>query len=141
NRAAEIIEAGLDEFARTLTTEEGKTLTESTAEVRRAVDLFRFYAGQGARLDGKTYPSAFPKTFLFSVREPVGVVALMTPWNFPIAIPSWKIAPALISGNCVVFKPASLTPSIAQKLVSALEQAGVPPGVVNYVTGPGGTVG
>ncbi len=141
NKTAEIIESRLDEFARTLTAEEGKTLVESTGEVRRAADLFRFYAGQGTRLDGRTYPSAFPRTFLYSVREPLGVVALMTPWNFPIAIPSWKIAPALISGNCVVFKPASLTPSIAHKLVSALEESAIPPGVVNLVTGPGGTVG
>jgi 2,5-dioxopentanoate dehydrogenase len=140
-RAAEIIESKVDEFARALTMEEGKTLAESVGEVRRAVDLFRFYGGQGSRLDGRTYPSSFPKTFLYSVREPVGVVALMTPWNFPIAIPSWKIAPALVSGNSVVFKPASLTPGIATRLVSALEQAGLPAGVLNLVTGPGATVG
>src|ERR1700733_3477388 len=121
-KAAEIIESRVDEFARTLTMEEGKTLAESLGEVRRAVDLLRFYGGQGSRLDGRTYPSNFPRTFLYSIREPVGVVALMTPWNFPIAIPTWKMAPALISGNSVVFKPASLTPGIATKLVSALEQ-------------------
>ena len=107
----------------------------------RAIDLFRFYAGQGSRLDGRTYPSGFQRTLLYSMREPLGVVSLMTPWNFPIAIPSWKIAPALISGNAVVFKPASLTPGIATKLVSALERSGLPPGVLNLVTGPGGTVG
>ena len=140
-KAAEIIESKVDEFARTLTLEEGKTLADSLGEVRRTVDLFRFYAGQGSRLDGRTYPSNFPKTFLYSIREPVGVVALMTPWNFPIAIPTWKIAPALVSGNSVVFKPASLTPGIATRLVSALEQAGLPPGVLNLVTGPGSTVG
>jgi 2,5-dioxopentanoate dehydrogenase len=140
-KAAEIIESKLDEFARTLTMEEGKTLAESMGEVRRAVDLFRFYGGQGSRLGGRTYPSNFPKTLLYSVREPVGVVALMTPWNFPIAIPAWKIAPALVSGNTIVFKPASLTPSIATKLTSALERAGLPEGVLNLVTGPGATVG
>jgi 2,5-dioxopentanoate dehydrogenase len=140
-KAAEIIESKVDEFARVLTMEEGKTLADSVGEVRRAVDLFRFYGGQGSRLDGKTYPSNFPKTFLYSIREPVGVVVLMTPWNFPIAIPTWKMAPALVSGNSVVFKPASLTPGIATKLVSALEQAGLPPGVLNLVTGPGSTVG
>ncbi len=140
-RTAEVIESKLDEFSRALTAEEGKTLADSTGEVRRAIDLFRFYGGQGSRLDGRTYPSGFPRTFLYSVREPVGVVSLMTPWNFPIAIPSWKIAPALVSGNTVVFKPASLTPGIATKLVSALEQAGLPKGVLNLVTGPGGTVG
>ncbi|MGA2665817.1 MAG: aldehyde dehydrogenase family protein, partial [Nitrososphaerales archaeon] len=140
-KAAEIMESRADDMARTLTMEEGKTLAESIGEVRRAVDLFRFYGGQGSRLDGKTYPSNFPKTFLYSVKEPLGVVALMTPWNFPIAIPAWKIAPALVSGNSVVFKPASLTPGIATKLVSALEQAGLPGGVLNLVTGPGATVG
>jgi acyl-CoA reductase-like NAD-dependent aldehyde dehydrogenase len=121
--------------------EEGKTLADSLGEVRRAVDLFRFYGGQGSRLGGRTYPSSFPRTFLYTLREPVGVVALMTPWNFPIAIPSWKIAPALVSGNTVVFKPASPTPTIATKLTSALEVAGLPAGVLNMVTGPGGTVG
>ncbi len=140
-RAAEIIESRLDEFARALTAEEGKTLADSTGEVRRAIDLLRFYGGQGSRLDGRTYPSGFPRTFLYSVREPVGVVSLMTPWNFPIAIPTWKLAPALVSGNTVVFKPASLTPGIATKLVSAVEEAGLPKGVLNLVTGPGGTVG
>jgi aldehyde dehydrogenase (NAD+) len=140
-KAAEIIESKVDEFARTLTMEEGKTLADSVGEVRRTVDLLRFYGGQGSRLDGKTYPSNFPRTLLYSVREPVGVVVLMTPWNFPIAIPAWKMAPALVSGNSVVFKPASLTPGIATKLVSALEQAGLPPGVLNLVTGPGSTVG
>lgn len=140
-RAAEIVESRLEEFARTLTAEEGKTLADSTGEVRRTIDLFRFYAGQGSRLDGRTYPSGFPRTFLYSIREPIGVVSLMTPWNFPIAIPAWKMAPALVSGNTVVFKPASLTPGIATKLVSAMEEAGVPGGVLNLVTGPGGTVG
>jgi aldehyde dehydrogenase (NAD+) len=140
-KAAEIIESKVDEFARTLTMEEGKALADSVGEVRRTVDLFRFYGGQGSRLDGRTYPSNFPRTLLYSVREPVGVVVLMTPWNFPIAIPAWKMAPALVSGNSVVFKPASLTPGIATKLVSALEQAGLPPGVLNLVTGPGSTVG
>jgi len=140
-KAADLIESQVEDFARTLTLEEGKTLADSLGEVRRAVDLFRFYGGQGSRLDGRTYPSNFPKTLLYSVREPVGVVALMTPWNFPIAIPAWKIAPALVSGNTVVFKPASLAPFIATKLVSALERAGLPAGVLNLVTGPGSTVG
>jgi 2,5-dioxopentanoate dehydrogenase len=140
-KAADAIEARADDFARTLTAEEGKTLVDSAGEVKRAVELFRFYAGQGSRLDGRTYPSNFARTLLYSVREPLGVVALMTPWNFPIAIPAWKIAPALISGNTVVFKPASLTPGIASMLVEALEQAGLPAGVLNLVTGPGSTVG
>ncbi len=140
-RAAEIIEAQVDEFASTLTAEEGKTLADSMGEVRRAIELFRFYGGQGSRLDGRTYPSNFARTLLYSVREPLGVIALMTPWNFPIAIPSWKIAPALVSGNTIVFKPASLPPGIATKLVEALEKSGLPAGVLNLVTGPGPTVG
>lgn len=140
-KAADLLESRIEELSRSLTKEEGKTISESLAEVRRSVDLFRFYGGQGSRLGGRTYPSGFPRTFLHSIREPVGVVALMTPWNFPIAIPSWKIAPALVSGNSVVFKPASLTPGIAEKLVSSLELAGLPSGVLNLVVGPGGTVG
>ena len=140
-KAADLLESQSDELARTLTAEEGKPLADSAGEVRRAVDLFRFYGGQGSRLDGRTYPSNFPRTFLYSVREPVGVAAILTPWNFPIAIPAWKIAPALVSGNTVVFKPASLTPLIATKMVAALEKAGIPPGVLNLVTGPGSSVG
>lgn len=140
-RAAELMETQVEDLARTLTSEEGKPLADATGEVRRAVDLFRFYGGQGSRLDGRTYPSGFPRTFLYSVREPVGVVSIMTPWNFPIAIPAWKIAPALVAGNSVVFKPASLTPLIATRMVAALERAGLPPGVLNLVTGPGGSVG
>jgi 2,5-dioxopentanoate dehydrogenase len=140
-KAAELIEQNLDDFARTMTMEEGKTLADSMAEVKRAVDIFRFYAGHGSRLNGKTYQSSQQDTFVYSVREPVGVVALMTPWNFPIAIPSWKMAPALVSGNTVVFKPASLTPLTATTLVRVLEKAGLPAGALNLVTGPGGTVG
>ena len=140
-KAADILEAQTETLARTLTAEEGKPLADATGEVRRAVDLFRFYGGQGSRLDGRTYPSNFPRTFLYSVREPLGVVGVMTPWNFPIAIPAWKIAPALVSGNAVVFKPASLTPLIATRMVEALEKAGLPSGAINLVTGPGGTVG
>lgn len=141
SKAADILEAQFEEHSRTLTEEEGKTLPESKGEVQRAIEIFRFYAGQGTRLGGKTLDSGTTRTFLYTVREPLGVVAVMTPWNFPIAIPAWKIAPALICGNTVVFKPASLTPLIAQKLVAALEKAGLPPGVLNYVTGPGSTVG
>ncbi len=140
-KAADIIDSRVDEIARALTMEEGKTLAESTGEVKRAADIFRFYAGQGMRINGKTYQSSVENTFLFSTREPLGVVAVMTPWNFPLAIPSWKIAPALISGNSVVFKPASLTPFTATKLVQALADAGVPQGVLNLVIGPGSTVG
>jgi aldehyde dehydrogenase (NAD+) len=103
----------------------------------RAVEIFRFYAGAGYRLYGQTIPSADPAVTLYTIREPIGVISIITPWNFPISIPAWKIAPALISGNAVVFKPASYTPLIALKLVEALEKAGLPPGIVNFVTGSG----
>jgi 2,5-dioxopentanoate dehydrogenase len=140
-KAATILEGRFEELSKTLTEEEGKTLPESKGEVQRAIDIFRFYAGEASRINGKTFSSGSKQTLLYSVREPLGVVGIMTPWNFPIAIPSWKIAPALACGNTVVFKPSSLTPLTAQKLVSCLEQAGLPPGVLNYITGPGGTVG
>ena len=140
-RAAELIERDFEDFARTMTIEEGKTLTESRSETRRGISILRFFAGQASRLNGKTYQSENPRTFIYTVREPLGVVALMTPWNFPTAIPLWKIAPALASGNTVVFKPASLTPLNASKIVQALDKAGLPPGVLNFITGPGSTVG
>ena len=140
-KAAQILESEIDDLSRTLTEEEGKTLAESRGEVQRAIEIFRFAGSQGFRINGKTFSSGFKRTLLYSIREPVGVVALMSPWNFPIAIPSWKMAPALVCGNTVVFKPASLTPLIGLKIVSALERAGLPPGVLNFVTGPGGTVG
>jgi len=140
-RAAEQMERALDDFARTMTLEEGKTLIESTNETKRGIDILRFFAGQASRSGGKTYRSGNPRTFVYSVREPLGVVGLLTPWNFPLAIPCWKIAPALAAGNTVVFKPASLTPLNASKLVSAFERAGVPPGVLNFITGAGAKIG
>jgi len=140
-RAAELIEKDSEDFARTMTIEEGKTLTESRSETRRGISILRFFAGQASRLNGKTYRSENQRTFIYSVREPLGVIALMTPWNFPTAIPLWKIAPALASGNTVVFKPASLTPLNASKIVQTLHQAGLPPGVLNFITGPGSTIG
>ena len=140
-RAAELIEKDSEDFARTMTIEEGKTLTESRSETRRGISILRFFAGQASRLNGKTYRSENQRTFIYSVREPIGVIALMTPWNFPTAIPLWKIAPALASGNTVVFKPASLTPLNASKIVQTLHQAGLPPGVLNFITGPGSTIG
>jgi 2,5-dioxopentanoate dehydrogenase len=139
--AATLLESIFEELSRTLTEEEGKTFEESKNEVRRAIDIFRFYAGQASRINGKTFASTTKRTFLFSLREPLGVVALMTPWNFPVAIPAWKIAPALACGNTVIFKPASLTPLVGETLVVALEKAGLPPGVLNYITGPGNTIG
>jgi len=140
-RAAHILEAHADEVARDLTREEGKTLPEAKAEVLRAVELFEFFGGEARRLCGETFPSGQPNTFLFTLKEPLGVVGLITPWNFPIAVPAWKLLPALVSGNTVVLKPASLAPITAWHLVRTLEEAGLPKGVVNMVTGPGSVVG
>ncbi|MCS7145527.1 MAG: aldehyde dehydrogenase family protein [Aigarchaeota archaeon] len=140
-KAAQIVENEADELARLLTREEGKTLAEARTEVLRVVSVFRFFGVMGYRLRGEFMPSAEPKTHLFTIREPLGVTSIITPWNFPIAIPAWKMAPALICGNTVVFKPASYTPLIGYKLADALHRAGLPPGVLNLVTGPGSTVG
>jgi len=140
-KAAAILESRLAEVARDLTREEGKTLGESTGEVRRAVDILRYYGGEGWRLSGEMVPASTRNQILYTRREPVGVVAVITPWNFPIAIPTWKIAPALVSGNTVVFKPASITPLTAHHLVRALLDAGLPKGVLNLVYGSGSEVG
>jgi alpha-ketoglutaric semialdehyde dehydrogenase len=136
-KAADEMERRRDELARLLTQEEGKTLPESLAEVDRAVANVRFAAAQGARLVGETIPSSQRGTFVYTVREPLGVVACVTPWNFPIAIPAWKIAPALVAGNTVVLKPASLTPLCAAEVVRCFASAGLPEGVLNMVLGAG----
>ena len=136
-KAADVMERRRDELARLLTQEEGKVLAESLAEVDRAIANVRFAAGQGTRLTGETIPSAQRRTFIYTVREPLGVVACVTPWNFPIAIPAWKIAPALVAGNTVVFKPASLTPLCAVQVVQCFLDGGLPDGVLNMVLGPG----
>jgi aldehyde dehydrogenase (NAD+) len=141
DKASRILEARLDEFAAILTREEGKTRAEATGEVARARDIFRYYAGEGWRMGGDVLPSNVGGELLYTRREPLGVVALITPWNFPIAIPAWKMAPALIYGNTVVFKPASYAPHSGLVLVEALVEAGLPAGVVNYVTGSGRAVG
>ena len=140
-RTARIIERDLDKIAEGLTREEGKTLVEARGETARAVQIFDYFAGEGRRLSGETTPSEFGRTLLYTVREPLGVVGLITPWNFPVAIPAWKLAPALVSGNTVVIKPASGAPFTAMNIVLALEEAGMPPGVVNFVTGSGSVVG
>ena len=140
-KAAELLTERLDEVARTLTREEGKTLAEATGEVLRARDILRYYGGEGWRMGGDVLPPNAPDGMLFSRREPLGVVAAITPWNFPIAIPAWKLAPALVYGNTVVFKPASDTPLTALRLVECLVEAGLPAGVLNFVTGSGAVVG
>ncbi len=139
--ASRLIDQRLENIAVTLTREEGKTLAEARAEVRRARDIFRYYAGEGWRMSGTVLPSNIQGELLYTRREPLGVISIITPWNFPVAIPAWKIAPALVYGNTVVFKPASLAPQSSLMLVEALVEAGLPPGVLNYVTGSGGEVG
>jgi acyl-CoA reductase-like NAD-dependent aldehyde dehydrogenase len=140
-KAVELFRARVDLLARTLCREEGKTLAESKGEVLKGIALFEFFAGEGFRTHGKTLPSELPRTLTFTLRQPLGVVALITPWNFPFAIPAWKTAPALITGNTVVMKPASGTPGTATLMAELLAEAGLPKGVFNLVTGPGGAVG
>jgi len=134
-RAAQIIADRKEAFAHDMTREMGKVLEETRGDVQEAVDMTYFMAGEGRRLYGQTVPSELPNKFAMSIRQPVGVCSVITPWNFPMAIPSWKIVPALVCGNTVVFKPASLTPMSAVNFVRVLEEAGVPAGVVNLVTG------
>lgn len=139
--AADEILARRQELGELLAREEGKTLPEAVGEVGRAGQIFDFYAGECLRLAGETLPSIRPGVGVEITREPLGVVGIITPWNFPIAIPAWKIAPALAWGNTVVFKPASLVPGSAWVLVDILQRAGLPPGVLNLVIGSGSTVG
>jgi alpha-ketoglutaric semialdehyde dehydrogenase len=140
-KAADLLEQRANDVGRDLTREEGKTLTEGIGETKRAVSILRYYAGLTLEADGETYPSHSPRTFLYARREPIGVVAAITPWNFPIAIPAWKIAPALAYGNTVVWKPAELVPLTATHFLSALVDAGLPEGVLNMVLGRGSEVG
>lgn len=141
SKASQVLENRKAELAELLTREEGKTLAESTGEVQRAIDIFRFFGGLSYTLGGQTLPHDLPGNLLFTRREPLGVVALITPWNFPVAIPAWKLAPALVCGNTVVLKPASQAPALALELARALTEAGLPPGVLNVVTGEGRAVG
>ena len=129
------------ELAEALTREEGKTIGESRGELQRAINVIEFYAGQARRITGETIPSELPGNFCYTLKQPVGPVAVITPWNFPVAIPIWKIAPALVSGNTVVFKPASLTPLTAALIVEIFAECGLPTGVLNLVYGGGREVG
>ena len=140
-KALEILGRRGDEIARTITTEEGKPIADALGEVKRAMNIIEYAAGEGRRMFGYTTPSELPNTVAYTMKRPLGVVAIITPWNFPIAIPAWKMAPALISGNALIFKPASATPLSAVKLVEVFEEAGIPPGVLNLITGPGGPGG
>jgi alpha-ketoglutaric semialdehyde dehydrogenase len=141
HRVASILEAEIDDAARELTCEEGKTLAEARGEVTRSVNIFRFFAEQARSVGGETADSEEPGTMIFTRRRPMGVVGLITPWNFPIAIPAWKAAPALAFGNTVVLKPASLAPAPALRLADALTRAELPPGAFNVVIGEGSAVG
>lgn len=141
DRTSQIITSRMDEMTKMLTSEEGKTLAEAKAEITRTRDLFRYFSGEGYRMGGDVLPSSINGELLYTKREPLGVIGVITPWNFPVAIPAWKIAPALVYGNTVVFKPASITPRSGLMLVEALVEAGLPPGVLNFVTGSGRVVG
>src|SRR5471030_1748153 len=140
-RAADILDKNFEQVSVDMTREEGKTLPESKGEVRRSINILRYFAGEGSRMAGVLAPSERDRVHMFAMRKPVGVVGLITPWNFPSAIPAWKLAPALICGNTVILKPASAAPLSAWRIVEALHQAGAPKGVVNFVAGPGGELG
>ena len=141
HRAGEIVFRRRDEIAELLAREEGKVLADARAEVERAGRIFRFFASECLRSTGQLVDSVRPGATVEITREPLGVVGLITPWNFPIAIPVWKAAPALAYGNCIVMKPAELTPACAWVLTEILQEAGCPPGVFNLVMGPGTVVG
>jgi len=130
-----------DDLTDLMTREMGKVKAEAGGDVQEAIDMSYYMAGEGRRLFGHTTPSELRDKFNMSVRMPIGVVGVITPWNFPIAIPSWKIAPALVCGNTIVFKPATDTPLLGERFVELLAEAGVPAGVVNIVHGGGGAVG
>ncbi|WP_233837655.1 aldehyde dehydrogenase family protein [Paraburkholderia sp. ZP32-5] len=141
DQAATTILARKAELGRLLAREEGKTLPEAIGEVGRAGQIFKFFAGEALRLGGESVPSVRPGMTVEMTREPIGVVGLITPWNFPIAIPAWKIAPALAYGNTVVIKPADLVPASTWELVKIIADAGAPAGVINLVMGRGSVVG
>ena len=140
-RAADLLRAEQDDVARLLTREEGKTIAEAKGEIYRAYNVLNYTAGQSRRMGGMTIPSELPRNFAYTIRQPLGVVSLITPWNFPICIPAWKIAPALVAGNTIIFKPSSTTPLTAAKLVEIFERAGLPPGVLNLLVGSSSEVG
>jgi aldehyde dehydrogenase (NAD+) len=140
-RAGGLLQQRKEQYARDMTREMGKVLAETRGDVQEAIDEAYFVAGEGRRLYGKTTPSELQNKFAMSVRMPVGVVGLITPWNFPMAIPSWKLFPALVAGNTCVIKPATDTPLSVYNLVQALVDAGLPPGVVNIVCGGGSSAG
>src|SRR6201988_709688 len=141
SNAARLMEQHKEELAELLTHEEGKTIAESRGELQRSINVAEFCAGESRRLNGETIQSELPLNFAYTIKQPLGVVACVTPWNFPVAIPVWKIAPALVAGNTVVFKPASITPATAVRITEIFEEAGIPAGVMNLVLGSGSEAG
>jgi alpha-ketoglutaric semialdehyde dehydrogenase len=140
-KVARILAEHKEELSRLMTREMGKVLTEARGDVQEAIDVAYYMAGEGRRLFGQTVPSEMPDKFAMAIRKPIGVVGIITPWNFPVAIPGWKLFPALICGNTAVMKPASDTPACMIRFVELLMEGGIPEGVVNVVTGSGGEVG
>jgi len=140
-RAAELLLQRKEEFSKDMTREMGKVLAETRGDVQEAIDMTYYMAGEGRRLFGQTTPSELPNKFAMSVRQSIGVCGMITPWNFPMAIPSWKMMPALVAGNTVVLKPAEDTPLSSYHLVQVLTEAGIPRGVVNLVSGDGPNAG
>src|SRR2546426_12145941 len=140
-KAARLMEEAKEELATILTHEEGKTIGESRGELQRSINVADFCAGESRRMNGETILSELPANFAYTIKQPLGVVACVTPWNFPIAIPVWKIAPALVAGNTVVFKPATITPATAVRIVEIFEEAGIPAGVLNLILGSGSDAG
>ncbi len=140
-RTALLLEQHKEELAALMTREMGKVLKETRGDVQTAIDVARFMAGEGRRAEGETIPSAMHNKFNMTIRQPMGIVGIITPWNFPMAIPAWKTLPALLAGNAVILKPASDTPLLALKLANLLHEAGLPGGVLNVITGPGVVVG
>jgi acyl-CoA reductase-like NAD-dependent aldehyde dehydrogenase len=134
-RAAHILRERKEELGRLVSQEMGKAIAEGRGDVQEAIDFFEYVAGEGRRLFGETTTSELQNKFAMTVRQPIGVVGCITPWNFPIAIPAWKLGAALIAGNTVIFKPASQTPLCATRLVQVLEEAEIPAGVLNLVVG------
>jgi aldehyde dehydrogenase (NAD+) len=140
-RFAQLLSDNKERVSRAMTREMGKVLAEARGDVQEGIDIAFLMAGEGRRMFGDTVPSELPDKWAMSIRQPLGVAGIITPWNFPVAIPCWKMMPALVTGNTVVFKPASDTPHCATVLVELLAEAGIPPGVVNLVTGTGAEVG
>lgn len=140
-KVADILEKKFDQLGEEMCREEGKTLPEAKGEVRRAINIFRYFGSEGSRLPGHLVPSERDRVHMFAIRKAIGVIGLINPWNFPIAIPAWKLAPALICGNTVILKPASVSPLSSWRIVEACHEAGIPKGVVNYIAGSGSEIG